>query len=167
MKIKYKKSYSIIFTVIFIGVIVIFSAFSCKSANNNTSYPKEVSSEEARSELNTEIPIPYYLPEKYTIIKYEILSEDQIRETISGEAFGNIIINITWSSDGIIAPVRLNTRRVAINECTGYLVENDTTNTVIWNWKPDIQKPGIFEISVTTKKSLPHDELFKIARSIQ
>jgi len=71
---------------------------------------------------------------------------------------------VRWFIDGGI-PVRLPVEQVKINEKSGFLVEKDDHNSLLWNqWNPG--QRGSFELILAASKSIPKDELAQIAASV-
>lgn len=146
--------------------------------------------EEARSILGVTVPAPTYLPKGHEIKEVYIelntkeptrsevillISDEEIEMELvtHTDAAGTrqhyefqckMLMVVRWFVDGGI-PVRLPVEKVKINERSGFLVEKDDHNDLLWNlWNPG--QRGSFELILAASKSISRDELAKIAESV-
>lgn len=165
--------------------LVMVSGLSCHSNSltpddNSQIIPRKTSLEEARDAIGVDVPIPAYLPRGCEIQEVYIL-EDTIILIISGKNIGKELItddkqeiydfqcdiemNIRWYSEKGV-PVRLPTVTVKIDESTGFLQDRGDKNALWWNWYPNRNKPGMFELVLLANKEIPIEELVRIAESV-
>jgi len=146
--------------------------------------------EEARSILGVTVPAPTYLPRGHEIkeVYIELNTKEPTRSEVillisdediemelvtHTDAAGTrqryefqcpMLMVVRWFVDGGI-PVRLPVEQVKINEKSGFLVEKDDHNSLLWNlWNPG--QRGSFELILAASKSISRDELANIAESV-
>jgi hypothetical protein len=148
---------------------------------------QKVTLEEAARILETEVPLPAYLPEDYRI--QEIYAQDDtIKLFISdkalemelvnyGDAAGarqkymfecQIEVDVKRHPEGLPGGLDFPGETVIINEGKGVLVDRENNIELCWLLPPQStqKQPGQFEMVLSASKNIPGDELLKIAGSI-
>jgi len=144
---------------------------------------QEITLEEADSIIGATIPVPSYLPEECNIQEVYavdssvvlLIADKQIdKELVSyTDASGNrqrydfqcqMEMNVRWYSEGGI-PVRLPGEKVEFNGCRGIILDEGDHNALWWNWSPDPNEPGMYEMVLSASKSISKTELVRAAAS--
>jgi hypothetical protein len=81
------------------------------------------------------------------------------------ELQSKVEMSISWSPEFMI-PVRLPEEKVDIKGRPGYLLETETHWSLWWNWFPDSDNLGVFELGLEVGKGISKEELVKIAESV-
>ncbi len=147
--------------------------------------------EEAGNILGFAIPVPGYLPESYKIQEVYIqdgsvgllISDKEIEKkliTRSGtsgtyqqyEFQCPMEISIVWSSQGIPGGLKLPGERPKITPSQGttvasVIVDSGSHNDLWWDWRPNPNLPGMYEIVISATKRISNEELVKVAESMR
>ena len=146
--------------------------------------------EEANTSFRFAIPVPSYLPDSYKIQDiyiwvqdnsvYFLISDGKIEKNIvtpigevpQYEFRCQMDIRIKWYNRGISGSLKLPGERPDITPTQGIteasvIVDNESTNTLWWDWRPNYSEPGMYEIIITAIKQISKEDLVRITESIQ
>jgi len=157
-------------SALILTLVIITGPLSCNDATisetNSHLFPREASLEEAGEVLGIEIPRPAYLPEGYSIKRFLLERDNRVSFTITNENGCDIGLNITWQKEGLF-PARFDAPKVYINDIAGYFLEEEDSNSIWWNWQPELTETGIFVLQLKSCKELPTAEMIFIAESVE
>ncbi len=147
--------------------------------------------EEASKTLGFAIPVPSYLPNGYNIQDVYI-QDNSVRLLISNKEIEKKLvtqsgtsgtfqqyefqcqmeIGIVWNSQGIPGGLKLPGERPKITPSQGstvasVIVDRESHNDLWWDWRPNSNEPGMFEIVISANKLISGQELVKIAESVR
>ncbi|MDD5537388.1 MAG: hypothetical protein PHF12_00300 [Candidatus Omnitrophica bacterium] len=146
--------------------------------------------EEASKTSGFTLPVPGYLPQDYKIQEVYIqdgsvrllISDKEIekklvsRSNTSGsyqeyEFQCPMEINIVWGSQGIPGGLKLPGERPQITPTQGttiasVIVDRESHNDLWWDWRPNLNEPGMYEIVISATKRISNKELVKVSESI-
>ncbi len=185
-----------LFSIILTVTLLMTSAIGCQSRTSSTPrvstfssplelYAQTTSMEEAAKVIGISIPVPDYLPAGFEIQELYVQS-GSVRLLISDgpiekrlvthtdaagtrqryEVQSKMEMSVSWSSESKI-PVRLPVEKVDINGRTGYLLNTSNPMTLIWNWFPEPDEQGMFELGLEVGRGITKEELVKIAESVE
>ncbi len=144
---------------------------------------RKITLNEADSIIGMALPAPTYLPEGYKIQEVYVvdstvvllISDKEIEKELVSytDASGNrqrydfqskMEMNVRWYSEGGI-PVRLPGEKVEFNGYWGWILDEGDHNTLWWNWYPDPDKSGMFELVLSASKGISKRALVRVAAS--
>jgi len=153
--------------------------------------PRTVTLDEASQSLGTRIPLPTYLPENYAVQEVDLIYDRMAMLLISDKAIekspitdssGNVqnyeitcklALKLSWLPEEGGPGIKLPGERLEIKPTTGraaagiiYIPETGEDKSLMWQWWPDSQKQGEFEIVLSTPRRISNQELVKIAESL-
>lgn len=148
-------------------------------------YTQKMTLEEAAKIMGITVPMPDYLPEGFEIQEVYVqnrsarllISDGPIEKNLvthtdaAGtrqryEVQSKIEMSVSWSPEFMI-PVRLPEEKVDIKGSPGYLLEVENHKRLVWNWFPDPDSLGVFELGIEVGKGISKEELVKIAESVE
>jgi len=147
-------------------------------------FNQKTNMEEAAQIMGITVPAPAYLPTGFEIQEVYV-SGRSVRLLISDgpiekklvthtdaagtrqryELKSKIEMSISWSAEFMI-PARLPVEKVDIKGSPGYLQETGTHQSLLWNWFPERDNLGVFELGLGVSKGISKEELVKIAESV-
>ena len=139
---------------------------------------------EANDIIGRTIPLPSYLPYGFAIQETDILENVQVVKTvafiISDQAVegkqtridqlnGKLVLQISWNR--LIGGLKLEGEKFDVSGGrAGFegavLVEHDDRNDLLWTWAPNWPNDEGFAFRLYADKSIPVEELVKMARSM-
>lgn len=144
---------------------------------------QKITLEEADSIIGAPLPAPTYLPEGckiqevYAVDSTVVLlfSDKEIEKELVSytDASGNrqrydfrckMEMDVRWYSKGGM-PIRLPGEKVEFNGCWGWILDEGDHNTLWWNWYPDPDEPGMFELVLSASKGISKKALVRVAAS--
>ncbi len=190
------KKLVVLFAMILTVTLSMTSAIGCQAGPSSTPrvntfssvlelYAQKATLQEAAKILGITVPVPANLPAGYEIQELYVLGRS-IRLLISDgpiekkmvthtdaagarqryELQSKMEMSISWSPEFMI-PIRLPEEKVDIKGRPGYLVETETHWRLLWNWFPDPDSLGVFELGLEVGKGISKEELVKIAESVE
>jgi len=183
------------FAIICAAIIVVILFPGCQLGISSTAridtfsnplelFTQKTTLEEAAQIIGITVPVPTYLPKGFEI-KEVYVNGRSVRLLISDgliekklvthtdaagtrqryELHTKMEMSISWSAEFMI-PVRLPVEKVDIKGSTGYLQEAGTHRSLLWNWFPEQDNLGVFELGLEAGKGISKEELVKIAESV-
>ena len=151
---------------------VLVMQLSCAAS---PTYPIKTTLKEASSMVGTVLPIPTYLPQGCEIREVYVTWKDtvvlligaQLSSEVSGTPFCEIEMRIQWWSSGFIpGGLKIPGERVPIGDTIGVFWDKDDSYSLLWQ-PLDTTQQGQFDLALSASKSIPKEELIKIARSVR
>lgn len=176
-------------------VLAIIPLAGCQTQSNTFTDNLPLSAQEttlgeAASTLGFAIPVPSYLPNSYKIQDVYIqdnsvnllISDTKIQKNVVTQTGASGIqqyefrcqmdIGIKWGSQGIPGGLKLPGERPTITPTQGttvasVIVAGETHNDLWWDWRPNPNEPGMYEIVISAIKQISNEELVKVAESVR
>jgi len=144
----------------------------------------DVTLEEAGWIVDVTIPTPSYLPRHYELQKVYVRVKtsrssyqsvwlcycDRGFELKEGWPDCQILFEMSWSPEGHFPGFKAPGERVTVEgSIQGFGVLNDTEedyNHLVWQWRPDPDKDGEFQITLYTAKHISIEDRVAVAESL-
>ncbi len=163
--------------VLAIIAVMLVVQLSCAAS---PTYPVKTTLKEASSMIGTALPVPTYLPQGSEIREIYVTSDDtavllvdvQLPPEISGTPSPDGVkcemeMRIQWwSSSFIPGGLKIPGERVPLGDTIGVLWDRDGYYSLVWQ-PLDTTQQGQFDLALSASKSMPKEELIKIARSVR